>query len=207
MGNTPNNSFPYPESSGLVKDGWEDIKDLADSIDTTLGVYATPGLVHINTTNFSAVATQSLDNVFTSTYKNYRILVNIDSLSGSNAQLTMRLRASGTDVSTNYRSSRIFLSAASTVSGGQDPLGTDEFVLSGANTTGNGTITSAIDLFYPQETKVTGYQNMSQNYNVTFSQLQINMGQLNNSLSYDGFTLRIDSGNITGSVYVFGYRK
>ena len=62
MGNTPNNNFPYPEATGLVKDGWEDIKDLADSIDTKLGVYApsTPGLVKINTTSFSAVARVSL---------------------------------------------------------------------------------------------------------------------------------------------------
>ena len=164
------------------------------------------GLTLVSKIDFSAVASQSLDNVFTSTYKNYRVLVNMDSLSGTNAQLSFKLRASGTDVTTNYRSSRIFLSAASTVSGGQDPLGTDEFILSGANSTGTGSTTSQVDLFSPQETKMTSYHNTSVNYS-GLVQTQINMGQLNNTTSYDGFTILISTGNITGSVAVYGYRN
>jgi hypothetical protein len=165
------------------------------------------GLTLISKTSFSAVSSQSLDNVFTSTYQNYRVMVNIDSVSGSNVQLSLRLRASGTDVTTNYRSSRIFLSAASTVTGGQDPLGTDEFLISGANATGQGTTVGAIDLLYPQETKTSGYLTTAHNYTGVISQTQLIMGQLNNTTSYDGFTLLITSGTITGSVSVYGYRN
>jgi hypothetical protein len=39
MGNTANNNWPYPESTDLVKDGATAIENLADAIDTTLGVY------------------------------------------------------------------------------------------------------------------------------------------------------------------------
>jgi hypothetical protein len=44
---TVNNNWPTPVQTDLVKDGWEAIKDLGDAIDTTLGVYADPGLVFI----------------------------------------------------------------------------------------------------------------------------------------------------------------
>jgi hypothetical protein len=75
MGTTTNNGWLTPESNRFVKDGWEAIKDLADAIDTTLGVYApsTSGLTLINTTSFSGVASQSVNDVFSATYDNYRI--------------------------------------------------------------------------------------------------------------------------------------
>jgi hypothetical protein len=64
MGTTTNN-WPTPVQTDLVKDGWEAIKDLGDAIDTTLGVYtpSTSGLTLINTTTFSAVASQSISQV------------------------------------------------------------------------------------------------------------------------------------------------
>ena len=80
MGTTTNNGWTYPESTDLVKDGATAIQTLADDIDTTLGVYApsTSGLTLINTTSFSGVASQSVNDVFSSTYDNYRIVFNID---------------------------------------------------------------------------------------------------------------------------------
>ena len=60
---------------------------------------ATPGLVHIYTTTFSAVASVSLDNVFTSDYDNYKVIINITSTGGSGV-FYMRMRAVGTDNTT-----------------------------------------------------------------------------------------------------------
>jgi hypothetical protein len=73
MGNTANNNWPYPESTDLVKDGATAIENLADAIDTTLGVFvpSNPGLTLINTTSFSGVSSISLPaSTFTSTYRN-----------------------------------------------------------------------------------------------------------------------------------------
>jgi hypothetical protein len=64
MGTTTNNGWTYPESTDLVKDGATAIQTLADDIDTTLGVYADPGLVLLNTTSFSGVASQSINSMF-----------------------------------------------------------------------------------------------------------------------------------------------
>jgi hypothetical protein len=70
MGNTANNNWPYPESTDLVKDGATAIENLADAIDTTLGVFVpSTGLTLINTTSFSGVS-QSINDVFSATYDN-----------------------------------------------------------------------------------------------------------------------------------------
>jgi hypothetical protein len=59
------------------------------------------GLIHINTTTFSNVASQSINDVFSATYKNYLLMIEVDNL--STATLRLRLRASGTDATTaNY---------------------------------------------------------------------------------------------------------
>jgi hypothetical protein len=102
MGTTTNNGWTYPESTDLVKDGATAIQTLADDIDTTLGVYADPGLVLLNTTSFSAVASQSVNDVFSSTYDNYRIVCEFSS--STDQEIFFRLRASGADLTSNvYR--------------------------------------------------------------------------------------------------------
>ena len=53
------------------------------------------GLVHINTTTFSAVSSVSLNDVFTSDYDDYRIVIR--SLAVSASSFGLRMRASGTD--------------------------------------------------------------------------------------------------------------
>lgn len=95
MGTTSNYSWPYPEATGLVKDGWEDIKDLATAIDTTAASTFGGAFIKINTTSFTSVASASLaQDTFTTTYENYLIIVNLASSGGN---INIRMRASGTD--------------------------------------------------------------------------------------------------------------
>jgi hypothetical protein len=103
MGTTTYNGWTYPESTDLVKDGATAIQTLADDIDTTLGVYASSGLTLINTTSFSAVSSQSFDDVFSATYDNYKIFYRyLKATTTSDAQL--RMRVSGADnTSANYK--------------------------------------------------------------------------------------------------------
>jgi len=61
-----------------------------------------PGLVLLNTTSFSGVASVSLAaNTFTTTYDRYKVFFNVSSVSANN-QLQFRLRKAGTDSSTGY---------------------------------------------------------------------------------------------------------
>jgi len=62
---------------------------------------APQGLVHINTTYFSAVSAVNLNNVFSSDYDNYAVLFNTDLAGG--ADPTFRYRVGGVDDSgSNY---------------------------------------------------------------------------------------------------------
>jgi len=66
------------------------------------GLVEPMGLVHLNTTSFSGVATQSINNVFSAQYDNYKILIDVSKSTTSFLQL--RWRAAGTDnTTTNYR--------------------------------------------------------------------------------------------------------
>jgi hypothetical protein len=69
------------------------------NIDTT----GATGLTLINTTSFSGVSSFSLAaNTFSSTYLNYKIILNLD-ITATSSELNMRMRASGTDnTSANY---------------------------------------------------------------------------------------------------------
>jgi hypothetical protein len=205
---TVNNNWPTPVATDLVKDGWEAIKDLGDAIDTTLGVYAPPatGLTLINTTSFSGVTAQSFNNVFTSAYENYRVLIR--GTSNTSVQtIQFRLRASGTDASgANY--DRMGLQTQNTANtltamnqNAQTTLGL--FIIDNANPTFTG---YSLDIIGPQLARVT---------NILAQGTQVESGLVyhrsvggTHSLSnaYDGFSL-INAGsvNFAATVSIYGY--
>jgi len=99
MATTANYGWTTPDDTDLVKDGASAIRTLGSAIDTTTKANADlVGLVYLNTTSFSAVASQSINDVFSSTYDAYRIVMD---LLGSEAStgLRFRLRVSGSDAS------------------------------------------------------------------------------------------------------------
>ena len=200
MGNTPNNNFPYPEATGLVKDGAQNIEDLAAAIDTTLGVYspATPGLVKISTTSFSGVTSQSFNSIFSATYDNYKIT--FEAIGSTNISGNIRMRASGTDNTT----------ASSYI--------TRQLIGSGIDAISQtATSTSWLEMFFLTTEKGVGsfeFFNpfLAVNTNILGiaardSVIATSNGRHNSSVSFDGFSLICPSGTMTGSVSVFGYAK
>jgi len=205
MAITPNYSWPLPDDTDLVKDGAEAIRDLGNAIDTTVDGLPSGGLVHINTTSFSAVASQSVNNVFTSDYTNYKLIFDNITFSGG-ASLILRFRASGTDTTTNYTGGGLFMTHnSSTLTG--DPL-TTIFLGNSSGTAGR--INGFIDIFAPQAARETsaGYwkpyrfaAGSSGAYAHGYSFFQTDATQ------FDGFSLVATANNVSGSVSVFGYRK
>ena len=198
---TPNYGWTVPTSTDLVKDGATAIETLGDAIDasmnTALGTKKA-GMVLLNTTSFSAVASQSVNNVFTSTYKNYRIFINAKNTIG--ADLTFRVRASGTDLSSNsYLEGRYFIGTTESLAAGS----TNNATLSAWNLNKISTTTGHIvlDIANPQAAEVTTATTFG-----TGSYLQIFGHSLitSNTTSYDGFTI-ISVSTMTGSVSVYGY--
>jgi hypothetical protein len=178
-------------------------------MNTALGTKKS-GMVLLSSVAFSGVASQSVNDVFSATYKNYRIIVNSNT-SDANAQgINLRLRVSATDnSSSNYYwvgVSSNSSSATPTLSGlGSNGL-TTSFAAAVSNDTTRGEAVSIIDLFNPFATQITGFasQQVYQDNNPYAFYRSIN-GQMSVTTSYTGFSLISAVGNITGSVNVYGY--
>jgi hypothetical protein len=201
MPTTPNYSWPTPADTDLVKDGAEAIRDLGNAVDTTVkAVSDGRGLVHINTTDFTSVSGVNINNVFSATYKHYKLFLQVTTLQSAN----FRLRASGTDNSSNdYSWGRKYAV----------PSNTGGFVTSYKGSSfqiadGIGSYFSEILIANPFDTAYTGYALTSVIYNDSvagstyFNDYQ---GLMRVTTSYDGFSL-LFGGNATGTITVLGVR-
>jgi hypothetical protein len=209
MGNTPNNNFPYPESTDLVKDGATAIENLADAIDTTLGVYADPGLVLLNTTSFSGVASQSLAaDTFTTTYDNYKLLIDITAVT-ADATIFLKMRKAGTDSSASYYSSNSWAFTTNTANPDARSNETTGMRLGFCDGLTAGHYYSFdVTLFRPKINDKTTATATTVNALTTGAQQGGAGGYWHDVTdTYDSATLIASSGNITGTIYCYGWNK
>jgi len=147
----------------------------------------------------TGVTTISVNGCFTSAYDNYVAQLTYTSSNVSHFML-MRLRASGSDATTNYKHQRLYAAGGS--SGGNQNLSATSFECNYGDNTINavtlGFYTPNLAAATPLETRQTGY---------SASQLNLYGGQNNNATAYDGFTLYLNSGSITGLLRIYGYQK
>jgi hypothetical protein len=207
MPTTTNNGWPTPADTDLVKNGADAIRDLGQAIDTTLGVYSpsTPGLVKINTTNFTGVASQSVNDVFSATYDVYRLV--FQGTSAGDGSFTLRLRVSGADSTGNdywYGGSYIVSN-----SGTQSALIAENATSFSLQEWANKGLLATVDIAAPFLARVTPITyHVSYNEGTVAGQQRTVMGSGAHEqlTSYTGFTIA-SSANITGSVSVYGYNK
>ena len=203
MGSTSNYSWPTPEQTDLVKDGWDAIKDLGDAADTTVKAVADGrGLVHINTTSFSAVASQSINDVFSSTYDNYKIIAR--SACSTTLTWNFRMRVGGSD-HTGAQYTRQRITATDTSLSGARQTGQTVYNICGISTGEEST--AIMDLFNPFQTTEKGIQaHIASNFTGA-AIVELHSGAVDITTSFTGFSLLASTGNITGTVSVYGYRK
>ena len=162
-------------------------------------------LVLINTATFSGVTSVSVNNAFSSSYVNYRIIATFDSFSGSDNIFNMRLRASGSDdTSSNYRYT-----------------GNDWYTnWNPWNDTSYGTTRSVIhrysrangvhismDMLNPFATKYTTWLSMSNQVGTNPTVNSVGGGFIATT-SFDGFTFYPEvSQNMAGTIRIYGYRN
>ena len=202
MATTTNYSWTTPDDTALVKDGASAIRALGTAIDTSMNTALgtkKAGMVLLNTTSFSGVSSQSFNNVFTSTYENYKVLFSLDIATGI-PNLTFRFRAAGSDIST----AGYFLfgdrtgGAVSNIAS----LSQTSMLLGVASTSTNNGI---LEIFKPQLTATKAvqanyyYSNNGENYDLFCG--------TNFTTSCDGFSLIVSSSTMTGTASVFGYNK
>ena len=163
--------------------------------------WATPagggGTVFINKTNFSAISSQSVNSVFTSTYDNYLLL--ITTTTGGGGDVDLRLRTGSDDSSSNYYS-QSFFATDTTLGGARETAQT----IMRLGTNSNSSLLN-VTLGQPNVAAISTYTSFM-GTNTTLPVINLRTGSLNTSTQYTGFTL-LFGGSTTGSVSVYGLVK
>jgi len=162
------------------------------------------GVVSFSTTTSASAV--SLNNVFSSQYRNYQIVFQ-PITNSAQTNFYLRLRAAGTDnTSSNYR----YAGVASAWTGSQaswNSTGTTVFDLGAKPTRTNDYMgTTNIELMSPFITNVTSanWRGITDNGSVIYG-LHV-AGYHTASTSFDGFTIYPGNGTFTGTIQVYGYR-
>ena len=214
----PDNTFRIQDNSDATKQAAFEASGISTGTTRTLTIpdasgtialMGDIGLVFIDSATFSAASSVSLDGVFTSAYRNYRIMLSLSAVSAATANILLRMRAGGSTVaSANYeRYHMLGISSGSTNFPG-NATGTTGWIVAIAYSA-YGEASSSIDLFDPAQNirtraSATSVQMRASNPHVEgyWAALGLRL-----TTAYDGFAVLPDSGTITGEVRVYGYRS
>ena len=207
MPTTTNNGWPTPADTDLVKNGADAIRDLGNAIDTTLGVYSpvTSGLVKINTTTFSGVSSQSVNDVFSATYNNYKILLTLTGCTGD-ASVFIKLRASGTDSSSNYNFIIPSYDTGASASFGNAAADTVMFLYRVDAGNDNASYLADLTISSPFLSRFTNFVGVGVGRKSTGTTEGASIqGTHTLANSYTGFTVITGVGNFSGTVSTYGF--
>jgi hypothetical protein len=151
----------------------------------------------------SAVASQSVNSVFSATYDNYLLV--ISGITGNGTMtVDLRLRASGTDSTANYYWGIALTNASATsIPSGGNNAGTYRLMNVTANKRGFVNL-NIEDPFLASDTLFNGSLTGEFSGSVAGGE---SGGLHTAATSYDGFTILSGGGTITGTVSVYGYNK
>ena len=159
------------------------------------------GLQLITTQTFSAVSSVSINNCFTSTYDNYMIQARMIG-SADQISLNFRLRSAGSDATGNNYAEQSLVAAGATVVGARDTVKSSSVIFqTGASYSG-----WEMACYGPQLADRTAYATKSA-WNFEGSRFQDYVGSHSLQTAYDGFTMFLGSGTMTGKVRVYGYKN
>lgn len=172
----------------------------------TWGEAPTPGgLVLVQAeTAFSAVSSVTVDNVFTSTYTSYRVILNYQT--STTNDILYRNRVGGVSAATNYNDQNI-VGINTTITGGRAATATSNDIA--AYTNGAFWSSGVLDIHGPQLAQATTIVNMNSVSFGGYNLIRHYTYAHNHSTAtaYDGFELFVATGTMTGNYTVFGYRK
>jgi hypothetical protein len=204
---TPNYGWTVPTSTDLVKDGATAIETLGDAIDasmnTALGTKKA-GMVLLSSLSFSGVATQDVLDVFSSTYENYRIVIRAHG--STNANLRMQYVLATTPTTANY--ARILMGIDISNNSLNNVNGSDSSII--LSELGNGatqTAAASLDIYSPNLATQTWVAGISYGSNSLTTQAFQYVARNSATSQYTGVRLLPSSGNITGTISVYGYNK
>jgi hypothetical protein len=182
---------------------WIGVGGLVPMVPTSVAVGSGTGTANtLGQVTYSGASSVSLNGVFTSTYRNYKVVGQM--LGSAGLDLFIRLRASGSDNSTaNSYTNQISFVTSATVSA-EDLTSTSAKFLPNASSTLINTFSA--EFFNPQIAAATGITTSAiSNQNAGY---WVNCGIIHDqTVSYDGFTFLATGGTITGTLSVYGYNQ
>ena len=172
----------------------------------TVGPAAAGGLVCVKAeTAFTSATSITADNVFTSAYSNYRLVIN--TTSAGNYTVTFRLRVGGVSASTNYNRQELAVFSTSV-----SPSRTSS-TTSGSLVYANGALQfgGILELLGPQLAQPTLFTNTAINNGgatavYTSPEYYAYAQNHSTATAYDGIEI-LSTGNITGVYTIYGYSK
>jgi hypothetical protein len=204
---TPNYGWDVPTSTDYVKDGATAIETLGDDIDASLFSITSGknvGLVHINTTSFSAQSTVSLNNVFTTAFDNYRIIFEASG-STTSQNVGARLRVAGADNTASTYNQQIGEFSGSSAAGFRENNANIWTRISTVNSTSP--VLATMDIASPALSRFTTQTGTRQVEPTTSTQIQLVGSAFANTTVFDGISFIVGTGTMTGTVRVYGYRN
>jgi hypothetical protein len=162
------------------------------------------GLVHIKTETFSGVASQSINDVFSANFDNYRAVLKVDGT--ASGLISFRLRVSGSDATgSNYEQQGVRIRTGTIANpNGVATITSFSLLDVTASTPKNGV---SFDLISPFLAENTQYNSAGFEFQASSQAAEFRAGNHNLNTSYTGLTILPASGNITGTISIYGYGK
>lgn len=199
---TPIYNLPYVEASDLVASYPTVSEELAENIETAL--QTSGGISLITSTTFSAVNSVSVNNCFTSTYENYKIVAYLTANFG---WMYMRLRASGAD---NTTSNYGMVNVQTTTTNSPTRVTFNNVTsLEYVGLVGNRGSVITLDVASPQlaeYTMVSGIVAAREATDASINNLVTFGGGFNATTQFDGFSFT-NLSSATGRLAVYGYNS
>ena len=179
----------------------------ADSAQATGLKWATPSggaLILTGSADFTTSSAVNINSCFSATYLNYLVMINLTDVSATDADLSARMRASGTDASgSNYVNNTLGVNGA-TVGGFRQTAQTSMnfWNIAASKETQLATQATFYDPFVATYTKALVHQNT---WNSSDNALRLNANEHQVSTSYDGVSFIPSTGTISGKIRIYGY--
>ena len=155
--------------------------------------------VLVSSGSVSAAAAITLDSIFTSTYRNYKMFIN-GTCSADDADIIFKFRAGGSTNSANSYSRKVTSAGPSTVS---TSTATGQTSFTSFCATGQTQIVNETVIFAPQVAIATGIQYLSGAVS-TNSYQYWGSGVFTNTTQFDGLVMTPQSGTITAQYRIYG---
>ena len=162
----------------------------------TTGGSATSSISSTGAVSFTSASAISLNDVFSATYDNYKIIFIVET-SSTDSNIQIRLRASGSDNSTSvYNSATSTTSSLNQTSWSLNPTTTLQKFYS-------------FELYYPKAAKNTYIKNVTGMFESGGAYVAASeyVGYFRNTTSFDAISFISSTGIITGTISIYGYKK